>query len=403
VFAAGALSTTGTRSEERKVQALNGIRVLDAATNIAGPYGASLLSDLGADVIKVEPLRGDPMRAYPPAVDGTTTQFAAVNHDKDYVALDLRSPGGRDVLHRLCREADVLVQNMRPGHEAKLGLDAASCHAANPRLVHATVAAFHPADGDRPGYDMLVQGESGLLDQTGEPDRPPSRIGASAIDYVSALWLTIGILGALQGEREREAIRVSMLDAAIGLLNEKVSAFVATGEAPRRMGAGTSVTTPHGAFETADSGIVIGAATDEAFQRLAGTLGPPLDGDERFATQSGRLAHRAEVEGLVTELLGARGADHWIEVLAAAGVAVGRVSPLAEAVARHREASRTGMRAVDGLAGVEVLAPAIAFAHHDWPALARPGAPGRDTDAVLVGLGYDPAEIDALRAAGAIA
>jgi CoA:oxalate CoA-transferase len=365
------------------VNVLSGIRVLDAATNIAGPYGASLLADLGAEVIKIEPLAGDPMRAYPPACDGTTTQFAAVNHDKRYVTVDLRSPDGRATLRRLLAGADVLIQNARPGHEVKLGLDAESCHDANPRLIHATIAAFHPADGDRPGYDMLVQGESGLLDQTGEPDRPPSRIGASAIDHVTGLWLAFGVLAALRGSRDRETVRVSMLDAAVGLLNEKVSAAIATGEAPRRMGAGTSVTTPHGAFATADGYIVIGAATDAAFAKLAAALGPPLDNDERFTTQTGRLAHRAEVEAAVTHALSTHGTDHWMAVLGDAGIAVGRVSTLPEAIERHRAFSATGLRPVAGSEQIAVIAPAVSFGARGWPPLPLPGGPGADNDAVL--------------------
>ena len=379
-----------------------GIRVLDAATNIAGPYGASLLADLGADVIKVEPLRGDPMRAYPPRADGTTTQFAAVNHGKRYLALDLRTPDGRTLLHELVGSADVLIQNARAGHEAALGLDAAACHAANPRLIHATVAAFHPADGDRPGYDMLVQGESGLLDQTGEPDRPPSRIGASAIDHVSGVWLAFAVLAALRGARDRETVRVSMLDAAVALLNEKIAAYAVTGDAPHRMGAGTSVTTPHGAFATADGYIVIGAATDDAFGRLAITLGPPLT-DERFATQAGRLSNRDELERAVTTALSARPTEHWLAILSAAGIAAGRVSTLPEAVARHRSDSATGMRRHLDSETVEVVAPAVSFSDERWPALSLPGGPGRDGEEVLREFGIAPARIAALRDRGVVA
>ena len=381
---------------------LTGLRVIDAATNIAGPYGASVLADLGAEVVKVEPLRGDPVRAYPPVCEGgVTSQFAAVNHDKRYAAIDLRRDEGRAVLHRLCAGADALVQNARAGHEGKLGLDAASCHAANPRLIHVTVAAFHPADGDRPGYDMLVQGESGLLHQTGEPDRPPSRIGASAIDHATGLWVALAILAALQGPRDREAVRVSMLDVAVGLLNEKIAAHVVTGEDVPRMGSGTYVTTPHGAFPTADDDIVIGAPTDDSFRRLWAALG--LDPDERFATVAGRLTHRDEVERRVGEALVGQGADYWIAELAAAGIAVGRVAPLPQAVARHRDHSATGLRPVDGVDGLEIVAPAMSFAGAAWPSLRRPGGVGEDTDDVLAGAGFAADEVAALRAEGLVA
>jgi CoA:oxalate CoA-transferase len=379
-----------------------GIRVLDAATNIAGPYAASTLADFGAEVIKIEPIGGDPMRAYPPKVQDTTTQFAAVNHDKRYVALDLRDPEGRAILHQLARSSDVLIQNVRPGREARLGLAAASCHDANPRLIHATLAAFHPVDGDRPGYDILVQGESGLLHLTGEPDRPPSRLGASVIDHASGVWLALAIVAALAGPRDRTTVRVAMLDVAVALLNEKISAFLTTGEEPTRMGAATSTTTPHGAFATADAHIVIGAASDASFRELARVLGPPIDGDERFATQAGRLAHRAELESQIAAALGRHGAEHWIAALEAVGVPVGRVSTLAESLARHSRDSATGLRDVDGT-GVRVVAPPVVFDDTPWQPLERPGRAGRDSEAVLTEIGIAGETLERLRGHGVVA
>lgn len=382
--------------------ALSGLRVVDAATNIAGPYAASILADLGADVVKLEPLRGDPMRAYPPFCDGIQTQYAAVNHGKRYLAADLRQDEGRELLEKLLAGADVLIQNLRPGHESKLGLDAASVHAANPRVVYASVAAFHPTDGDRPGYDLMVQGESGLMDQTGEPDRSPSRIGAAAIDHVTGVWLALGILAELRGERDRATVSASMLDVAVGLLNEKFSAFLATGEAPPRMGSGTSVTTPHGAFRTADGYIVIGAATDDSFGRLTELLGPPLAGEERFATQAGRLGNRAELEAAIGAALAVKGTDEWLSELTAAGVPAGRVSGLAEVADRHRSDSRTGFRAIEGVSGFEVLAPPLAFGEEQWGPLPAPREPGADGAEVLAELGLEQGEIARLREAGVV-
>ena len=320
------------------------------------------------------------MRAYPPFRDGTTTQFAAVNHAKRYVTLDLRSEAGQAALRDLVADADVLIQNARPGHEGKLGLDADSCHVVNPRLIHATVAAFHPADGDRPGYDMLVQGESGLLDQTGEPDRPPSRIGASAIDHATGLWLALAVLAALHGSRERETVRVSMLDVAVGLLNEKVSAYIATGEAPQRMGAGTSVTTPHGAFATADGYIVIGAATDAAFAQLAHVLGPPLDSDERFRhpigtpgpSPGGRGGGDRSPVGPSDRSLARRPGRGGNRRRPRGQPGRGRGPP------PHARAG-PGCAPVEGSETIEVLAPAVSFGDERWPALPLPGAPDATT------------------------
>lgn len=168
------------------------------------------------------------------------------------------------------------------------------------------------------------------------------------------------------------------------------------------MGSGTSVATPHGVFPTADEDIVIGAPTDANFLRLAELLGPPLQGNERFVTQAGRLGNRAELEGLIADALASHGADHWIATLSAAGVAVGRVSSLPEAVARHREHSATGMRAVAETEGLEVVAPAVSIDDARWAPLPRPGAVGSDNNAVLAEAGIGPDELTALRAEGLI-
>jgi CoA:oxalate CoA-transferase len=376
------------------------MKVVDAGTNFAAPYGASVLADFGAEVIKVEPLRGDVVRELPPFVEGTSALFAAVNHDKRYLALDLRRAEGREVLHRLVADSDVLFQNLRPGREAKLGLDAASCHAVNPRLIHASVEAFYPVDGDRAGYDIMVQGESGFLDLTGEPGRPPARIPAAAIDHVTGMWLALGALAAADGPRERVVQRISMLDVALGLLNEKVSAYAATGVAPARMGSGTGNTTPHGAYRTADAYIVIGAATDVSFGRLAELLGPPLDGDERFATQEGRLANRVELAELIEAALASADAEAWIERIDAAGVPVGRVQTLPAAVARHRAESATGFRSGGG--PFEVLAPPLRDDAGTPAPLTEPGPVGRDSRAILAELSYSGPQIDELVSSGTV-
>lgn len=385
---------------------LHGVRVVDAGLNIAGPYAASLLADLGADVVKVEPPAGDPSRAYPPEVAGTGTLFAAVNHRKRYCALDLRTGPGREVLRRLVARADVLIQNMRPGKEGALGLDAASCHDVNPRLVHCSVEAFYPDEQSRPGYDLLVQADSGILHLTGEPGGGPVRMPAAIIDHATGLWTALGAAAALHGDRERTALRVSMLDVTIGLLNDKVSTYLATGEEPPRMGSMTSTTTPHGAYRTADGWIVVGAATDAMYRRLAGVLDGadgPLAREERFATQAGRLAHRAELDALITARLQAHGTEHWRATLAAADVPVAAVRTLAGAAARHASSSATGVLHLGEDPRLAMVAPALQLDGHRWDAPQPPGAVGRDTLAVLAELGFAGADVERLRAAGVVA
>jgi glutaryl-CoA transferase len=189
---------------------------------------------------------------------------------------------------------------------------------------------------------------------------------------------------------------------AVALLNEKISAFLTTGEEPVRMGAGTSTTTPHGAFPTADAPIVIGAASDASFRELARVLGPPIDSDERFATQAGRLAHRAEMEAQIVAALARHGADDWVAALEQAGVPVGRVSTLAESLDRHGRDSATGLRDVNGT-GVRVVAPPVVLDGAPWDTLDCPGDAGRDSAAVLAEIGIDGEALARLRGEGVIA
>jgi crotonobetainyl-CoA:carnitine CoA-transferase CaiB-like acyl-CoA transferase len=386
---------------------LRGVRVLDAGLNIAGPYAGSLLADLGADVVKLEPPAGDPARAYPPEVAGTSTLFAAVNHRKRYLSVDLRTAPGREVLQRLVARADVVIQNMRPGKEFALGLDAAACHAVNPRVVHCSVEAFYPDEQSRPGYDLLVQADSGFLHITGEPGGGPVRLPAAIIDHTTGLWTALAAAAALHGDRDRATVRVSMLDVTIGLLNDKISAHMATGEEPVRMGSATSVTTPHGAYPTGDGWVVIGAATDAMFARLARVLDGTGDGgalqDERFTTQRGRLAHRAELDTLITEALRAHDAKHWLRLLSEGDVPAAVVRTLSDAAERHRTLSATGVLQLGDDPRLRVVAPALQIAGHSWQSGEPPGEVGRDTLAVLAELGYAGADIEGLRSAGALA
>jgi crotonobetainyl-CoA:carnitine CoA-transferase CaiB-like acyl-CoA transferase len=223
----------------------------------------------------------------------------------------------------------------------------------------------------------------------------------SANHTVSGLWLALAILAALAGPRERATVRVAMLDVAVALLNEKISAFLATAEEPQRMGAGTSSTAPHGAFPTADGYIVIGAATDASFRQLSGALGAPLDGDYRFAAQEGRLRHREELEAAIDACLKGHGTDHWLAVLDAAGVPVGRVSTLAESMERHEQDSATGLREVDGT-GIRVVAPPVLIDGAGWVPLETPGFPGRDSAEVLAELGIDGERLERLRETGVL-
>jgi len=291
---------------------LAGVRVLDCGMNIAGPEAASLLADLGADVIKVEAPRGDTSRALQPMSDGVSEMVAAVNRNKRYLGLDLGQPAASRVLTPLLEWADVLVQNLRPGKATSLGIDAGRCHAVNPRLVHVSIEAFYPAEAIRPGYDLLVQAETGMMHLTGEPDRAPSRLPGSLLDHISGLWSAFGITAALHGKRERAELVISMSDIAQSLLGDRVAAYLMSGEVPQRMGSAIGVTTPLQAYPTADGDVVVGAASDALYRRLCAVIDPSLADDPRFRGQADRLAHRQELNELIESALSTASADVWL-------------------------------------------------------------------------------------------
>lgn len=387
---------------------LSGVHVLEVGMNIAGPYAASLLADFGAEAIKVEPPQGDTSRATPPLHEGVGALFASVNHEKRYLSLDLRHPGAAAVRDRLIDWADVVIQNLRPGRATDLGLGAEDCHRLKPSIVHCSVEAFHPVDRGRAGYDLLVQAESGLMALSGPPAGEACRVPAAAIDHTTGLWIAFAVAAELRGRRESVTLRFSMLDVALGLLNERVSSYLVSGQEPGRMGSATSTTTPHRAYPTADDEIVIGAANDRLFERLAAALGSPLEGDERFATMQGRLDHRSELDGMITSILARAPAASWHERLSAAGVPVAKVRGLGEAVARHRSSSPTGFFTAPEAGRAEeekpipVLAPPVQVSDHDWSLSRGVGAVGCDSREVLRELGFDSREAEELLASGAV-
>jgi crotonobetainyl-CoA:carnitine CoA-transferase CaiB-like acyl-CoA transferase len=377
---------------------LAGTTVVDFGLNIAGPACASLLADLGADVIKVEAPAGDTSRTLAPSTSGVSTMFATMNRNKRGLGLDLRHPDAAPVLERLLQRADVVVQNLRPGKAATLGLSAEQCHAVNPQLVHVSVEAFYPTEGSRPGYDLLVQAETGMMSLTGDPDRPPSRLPGSLLDHVTGLWSALGVVAALHGPRDRVAITLSMSDVALHLLGDRVAAHLATGTVPTRMGSAIGVTTPLQAYPTGDGDIVIGAASDALFLRLAEVVDPDLATDATFATQTDRLENREALDDRLTAALSTADASTWLARLDEAGVPAARIRDLGEAAERHRHLSATGLVEVEGVPGLELVANPLLDDHKVGP----PFAVGGDSAAVLADLGFGEDAVAGLVRSGAV-
>src|SRR5256714_14368410 len=305
---------------------LSAITIVDLSRILAGPYCPLLLAELGARVIKVEPPRqSDSARHYGPFKNGKSTYFASVNRGKQSIALDLKSPAGRDIFERLLDKADALVENFRPGTMEKLGYGWDSLHPRYPRLIYAAASGFGHSGpySHYPAYDMVVQGLGGIMSITGHPGMPPTRIGTSIADLAAGLYTAVAINAALlHRERTGEATKVdvALFDCQPGLLEKANMRFTETGASPRPKGARHPSITPFEAFDTADGHLIIAAGNDGLFVKLTQALGrPDLADNPLFKTNTLRNQHqealRAEIEGVV----GTADTEHWIGVLEAAG------------------------------------------------------------------------------------
>ncbi|AUI51457.1 CaiB/BaiF CoA transferase family protein [Arthrobacter crystallopoietes] len=318
---------------------LEGVRVADFSRVLAGPYASMMLADFGADVIKVESPAGDDTRAWIPPVDkhGVGTYFSSVNRNKRSVVCDLRTEEGLVRARDLALQADVVIENFRPGVMQKFGLDYETLHAERPELVYCSITGFGSASGAHlPGYDLLVQAVGGLMSVTGSMDSEPSKVGVALVDVITGQNAVVGILAAL---RHRDAtgrgqrIDVNLLSSLLAGLVNQASSTLATGEAPQRMGNAHPSIAPYETLRTQDGPLAVAVGTDRQFAGLVRVLGvPKLAEDPRFRTNTDRVAHRGELKPLLEEQLVRRPAAEWAGDLSAEGVPAGKVNSIVEAL-----------------------------------------------------------------------
>lgn len=333
---------------------LNGIKVLDLSRVLAGPYCTQMLGDLGADVWKIESPRGDETRAWgPPYLQGESTYFLSVNRNKRSLVVDLKNPAGVALIRDLAAKADVLVENFKTGDLQRYGLGYDQLKDANPRLIYTSITGFgHTGPrANEPGYDAAIQGMSGLMAMTGEADGPPTKLGVAWVDVLTGSHAATAIMGALfQRERTGQGrhIDISLLDVTMAAMVNQGQAALATGGAPAKLGTGHPSIVPYQALPTKEGWLSVAVGNDRQFERFAGVLDlAELAGDERFATNSARVAHREELIPQLQEKLMSRTRDEWLELLGAAGVPAAPVNTLPEALAEAQVKAR-GM-----IAGVE--------------------------------------------------
>ncbi|WP_193614459.1 CaiB/BaiF CoA transferase family protein [Nocardioides lijunqiniae] len=311
---------------------LDGVLVADFSRVLAGPYATMLLADLGAEVVKVESPAGDDTRHWvPPTRDEVGTYYLAINRNKRSIVLDLKDDDDVAVAHALSERADVFIHNFKPGGLDRFGLGYDDVAARNPASVYCSISGFGSAEGaSLPGYDLLVQGMSGLMSLTGSPDGPPYRAGISVFDVMTGLNSVIGILAALRhrdATGEGQHVETNLLSTALSSLVNQTSAYVAGGVVPHRMGNSHLSLFPYEPLATGDGDLIVVAGNDGQFARLAGALGvAELVEDERFSSVGRRNDHREELRPLLLEALSSRSAQEWFDVLTEAGVPCGPIN-----------------------------------------------------------------------------
>ena len=314
---------------------LVGLKVLELARILAGPWAGQLLADLGAQVVKVErPEVGDDTRHWGPpfASDGAAAYFHACNRGKQSVAIDLETPEGQEQVRALAAEADVLIENFKVGGLAKYGLDFASLSAANPGLVYCSITGFGQ-DGPyapRAGYDFIIQGMGGAMSLTGEPDGEPQKSGIAYADLFTGLYASVAILAALR-ERDRTGkgahIDMALLDTQVAVLANQALNWMVSGKVPHRMGNGHANLVPYQAFKVADGEVIVAVGNDRQFARLCFILGvAELAEDERFRTNPARVVHRETLLPKLAQAMATRGRQEFSDALEAAGIPAGPIN-----------------------------------------------------------------------------
>jgi crotonobetainyl-CoA:carnitine CoA-transferase CaiB-like acyl-CoA transferase len=318
--------------------ALGGLKVLDFSRVLAGPLATMMLADLGAVVTKVEPPAGDDTRQWGPPHDaaGDATYFQAVNRNKESLVLDFTDAEDLARARRLAGEADVVVENFRPGVTERFSLDYDSLRETNPGLIYCSITGFGTGEGATlAGYDLLVQALGGLMSITGARDGEPQKVGVALVDVLAGLFSTVGILAALEYRRqsgEGQRVEVDLLSALLAGLVNQASAYTVAGVVPGRMGNEHPSVAPYEPLRCADDELVVAVGTDRQFAALCEALGvPELARDPRFETNKARVANRAAMRAALEERLAARPAADWAQTLTAARVPAGVVNDIGAA------------------------------------------------------------------------
>jgi formyl-CoA transferase len=390
--------------------ALAGLRVLDVTVFMAGPFCATLLADLGADVIKVEPPTGDSTRQMAGAVGTDSPAFNAVNRGKRSLVLDLKLAGGRDAFRRLARSTDILIENYRPGVMTAFGLDYPALAAINPRLIYASISGYGHTGPSRAkgGFDLIAQGFAGIMSITGEPGGPPVKAGIPLTDLGASLFALAGILAALHHRDKTgtgQHIDTSLVEAGVALSVWEATEYFSGAGVPAPMGSAHRMNAPYQAIRCADGYITLGANTDRLFRRLCEGLGHPEWADlPEFADNGRRVRNRVKLASLIEHVMVERPRRHWLDLLEANDIPCGPINDYAQVFADPQIIARDMVVETEHpvLGHLRTLGSPIKLSATPADPHRRAPLLGEHTDQVLAECGFSAEEIASLHRSGAI-
>ncbi len=391
---------------------LDGLKVIDLTRVLAGPLCAMLLGDLGADVIKVErPDRGDDTRGWgPPFAGGESAYYLHVNRNKRSLTLNLNAEIGRSILAELITSSDVVLENFKLGTLPKWGFDESWFQEHAPHVVRCTISGYGstgPGAGI-PGYDFIAQAESGLMAITGEPDGDPMKLGVAIVDYCAGLMAAISILAALQSREQTgrgQNTEVSLHDTGLQMLAAIASNHLISGEPAVRYGNGHPNLVPYRTFTAADGSFALAIGNDAQFRAMCDIVGrPDWADDPRFARNQDRVVNRETIEALIGEALISGRKAEWISAFRVAGIPCGPVRSVVEALSDPLVAAREVVTEIDHPTIGRMSMLGLSLRLNDTPAEIRRHPPllGEHTEEILVGLGYDEAEVKTMRESGVV-
>ena len=391
---------------------LSGIRVLDFSRILSGPYASMVLADLGAEVIKIEPLeRGDETRAFPPFIGDMSHYFIALNRSKKSVTLDLKSPEGIRIAKDLAAQSDIVLENFRPGVMDRLGLGYPALKAENPKLVYCSITGFgkDSPHGNKPAFDIVAQALSGVMSVNREPGQAPNKLGLPLGDMAGSIFSLFGVLAALHERHvtgHGRHVEVAMLDSLIALQGYLSQIYFVTGQTPQPVGTQHPSIVPYGSFATADGHVIVACLTERFWHNFARCIDrPELIEDPRFAAYEARLQNRAELEPIILAEMGREGTAYWLERLSEFDVPNAPILSVGEALEQEHVAAHRLVETVDHpeLGPMRLVRGPILFDGEGPSAAAAPSRLGADTAQVLrEKLGYSDARLRELQRASVI-